>query len=87
MHYNYADVGFWGMHMFWWIFWLTLIIGGTSLFQPVRRSRNGDHRESALDILQKRYARGDVSHEEYEKRKSHLERDGAKPDFIRTSKA
>jgi putative membrane protein len=87
MHYYNGDVGFWGMHMFWWIFWLMLIIGGTSFFEPVRRTRNRDHRASALEILQKRYANGDLSHEEYEKRKSHLERDGAKPDLTETRKA
>lgn len=86
MHYYFGDVGFWGMHMFWWAFWLLLIIGGMSLFEPVRRTRNKGHKASALETLQKRCASGDVSYEEYEKRKSHLVRDGAKPDLTESRK-
>ena len=84
MHNYFEGIGFWGMHMFWWAFWLLLFFGGISLFEPVRRTRNGGHKASALEILQKRYANGDISDEEYEKRKSKLERDGAKPDLTRT---
>jgi len=85
MNHFYDGVGFWGMHMFWWAFWLLLVIGGISLFEPVRRKLNRDHRASALEILQKRYANGDLPQEEYEKRKSYLLKDGAKPNLTEST--
>jgi len=75
MHY-YGDMGFWGMHFFWWIFWVALIAVMFSIFQPVPRSRNKEHKnQSPLEILQRRYASGELSDAEYEKKKSRLARD------------
>ena len=73
MH-HYGDMGFWGMHFFWWIFWVALIAVVFSMFQPVPRTKNKAH-SSPLEILQRRYASGELSDEEYEKKKSRLERD------------
>jgi putative membrane protein len=85
MHYD-GSVGFWGMHMFWWIFWVTLLAGGMALFEPVSRSRNRDGKASPLEILQRRYANGEITDEEYEKRKLRIERDGVKLDLTKTNK-
>ena len=66
--------GFFGMHVFWWAFWFILIVTLFSTVRPVPRNqlRSG---ERALDILRRRYAAGQVTTEEYERRKAVLERD------------
>ena len=69
----YAD-GWWflGMHLFWWLFWVSLFVALFSVVTPVRRK----HARSAgrgLDILQRRYASGHFSTEEYERRKRVLQ--------------
>lgn len=70
----------WGMHGFWWIFWLLVIVG---LVWTIARSKRGQSespeepevRETPMDILKRRYAEGKLSTEEYEKRKERLERE------------
>lgn len=69
---SYVGWGFMGMHAFWWLFWVILIVVLFSYFTPVPRSRP---RETPLELLQKRYAAGEISSEEYEERKARLERD------------
>lgn len=63
---------FWGMHLFWWLFWVALIAVFFSLLTPVPRKRV---RETPLQILQRRYAAGEISTQEYEERKKRLEQD------------
>lgn len=65
---------FFGMHIFWWGFWILLIGTAFTTVTPVPRNqlRSG---ERALDILRRRYAAGQVTTEEYERRKAVLERD------------
>ena len=65
---------FFGMHIMWWLFWIGLITISFSTFTPVPKhlARSG---QRALDILQRRYAGGHVTTEEYERRKAVLERD------------
>lgn len=87
MLHNYSDLGFYGMHMFWWIFWFALLFAGVSFFEPVPRSQSRNRKSSPLEILQKRYANGELADEEYEKKKSRLERDATGTDFVRPSKA
>lgn len=72
---SYGGWGFFGMHVLWWVFWIVLIGGLFSLFTPVPRNRP---RQTPLELLQRRYAAGEISSEEYEERKAKLERD-AKP--------
>ncbi len=73
MHYD--GWSFWGMHLFWWLFWIALIVAFFALIEPVPRGRR---RETPLEILQRRYAAGEIGEKEYEERKRTLERD-AKP--------
>ena len=68
--------GFLGMHMFWWLFWVLIIIGFASLFTPVPRDQ-AKQRETPLDVLQRRYAAGEISSQEYEERRAVLVRDAA----------
>ena len=66
-----------GMGIGMWIFWIVLIVivvllarvfarGGPSLPSP--------RRESPLDILKARYARGEIDDEEYQHRRRELEK-------------
>lgn len=63
---------FWGMHLLWWLFWIVLIVALFSLFTPVPRSQR---RQTPLELLQRRYAAGEITSAEYEERKATLERD------------
>ncbi|MEQ1854924.1 MAG: SHOCT domain-containing protein [Longimicrobiales bacterium] len=66
--------GFLGMHFFWWLFWVLIIVGFASLFTPVPRDQ-ARQRESPLALLQQRYAAGEISTEDYEQRRAVLMRD------------
>ena len=68
MMYGPYGGGMWFFHFF---FWLLIIIGIVLLIVWVVR-RTGTHagghdEETALDLLKKRYARGEISKEEYDK--------------------
>lgn len=66
------DGWFWGMHLFWWLFWFLIITSFFSLLTPVPRHKV---RETPLQVLQRRYAAGEISTQEYEERKERLQRD------------
>ncbi|MBV8046717.1 MAG: SHOCT domain-containing protein [Paludibacterium sp.] len=73
MMYGYHGAG-WGMGLG-WIF--MLVLWGFALYGVVtliRRSAHGTGGESALDILNKRFARGEIDQEEYERRRRAIER-------------
>lgn len=69
MHYN--DWGFWGMHVFWWLFWIAVMVVLFTSLSPTSRRQS----ERPLEILQRRYATGEITTQEYEERKAALERD------------
>ena len=69
---DHMGSSFWGMHFFWWLFWVAAIM---LLFSPITPVSAGRRRESPLQVLQRRYAAGEVSTAEYEERKTVLERD------------
>lgn len=58
------------------VFWLLLIVGVVFLLvwavQKFVGSTSGKVEESALDVLKKRYARGEIPREEYEEKKRDL---------------
>jgi len=64
-----------GMHGLWWIFWVVLI--GAIVFAGWGRQggQRGRPRETPHEVLQRRLASGEISPEEYEKRKALLDRD------------
>lgn len=65
------DGYFWGMHFFWWIFLVILFIWifVTPWNIPGQRTK----KDTPLDILKKRFARGEIDKEEYEEKKKVLQ--------------
>ena len=63
----------------WLIFWAALI--GTAVWLISRRDRRGDPLDRAREVLAERYARGELSGEEYRERLDELNRSfqGAQP--------
>lgn len=69
-HFN--DGGhFWGMHWLWWCIFLLIIL--FILFFPWPAKNRANQEETPLEILRKRYAKGEINKEEYEERKKVLE--------------
>ena len=67
---NYYD-GYWGMNLLWWFFWIMLI--ALFFFTPWRTKRTT--RSTLLHTLRKTYAEGKISTQDYEERKSVLEKE------------
>jgi putative membrane protein len=63
-----------GMHAYWWFFWILLWLVYFSFFTSLRRTTYRQMR-SPLQILQQRYATGEITSEEYEERRTKLVRD------------
>ena len=62
--------------VFMWIFWLlviVVIIGVVKAMMAGNASRGDSQRDSALSILEKRYARGEIDREEYQEKRRELE--------------
>ena len=64
-----------GMHVIWWVFWLGLVISLLFWGGGSNSSRRGKPRETPHEALRRRLASGEVSADEYEKRKMLLDRD------------
>jgi putative membrane protein len=68
-----------GMHLLWWLFWIALI--GVSVFygwaRPSEQRRRSS--ESPHQVLQRRFASGEIAADEYERRKALLDRDVGAP--------
>ena len=69
---DHVGWNFWGMHFFWWFFWVAIVV---MLFTPITPISVSRRRDTPLEILQRRYAAGEISMQEYEERKATLERD------------
>ncbi len=53
--------------------WVLIITGSVFLIRfLVRRSQGREHEDSALDILKRRYAQGEINKEEYEEKRKDL---------------
>jgi len=60
---------------FMWIFWIAIIVGIILLVKwIVQQNRPGGQQqgENSLEILKKRYARGEIDKEEYDRKKKDL---------------
>ncbi|ARA94989.1 hypothetical protein AWN76_002485 [Rhodothermaceae bacterium RA] len=65
----------WGMHWGWWVFWIAFILVVVMLFRRGRTELTTSSRDTPLETLQRRYAAGEITTEEYEERRTRLERD------------
>ncbi|HWQ37631.1 MAG TPA: DUF2934 domain-containing protein [Burkholderiales bacterium] len=61
---------FFGMHAFWWSFWLVVVVAIIYLLLSAGQRR--ERGESAREVLDRRYAAGEISTQEYEERKEKL---------------
>ena len=71
-HDGFMGGGMW----FTWIFWLAvvgLIVYLILKYANQNRTITGNNAETAHDILKKRYARGEISKEEYENMKKDIQ--------------
>jgi putative membrane protein len=59
--------GMGGCMFLWWFFVIIVIVGAVLFF--VRQQGNFNREKSALDLLKERYARGEISKQEFEEKK------------------
>jgi len=55
------------------IFWIIIIVALVMLVKYFMTGNTGSQSEGPLDILKKRYARGEIDKEEFERRRKELE--------------
>lgn len=85
MHYNYGPMFRYGnMFLVWLIPLILLLLIGLALYMIFRKDKNHqqqspdarkghtNHAHSALEILNERYARGEIDDDEYQRRKQKL---------------
>jgi len=63
----------WGMGLGWLIAIAAIVLLVVAIMRISDRGRTGGSGESALDILKKRYARGEIDKQEYERLRRDLE--------------
>ena len=79
MHWDYGWG--WGMGMgFGWffmvVFWVLVIVGAIYLVKAIAGSAKREETgETALDILRKRYAKGEITKEEFDKMRDDLHKE------------
>ncbi len=74
MHWNYDMMG-WGGGIGMIFFWIIIIVLVVFLIKWLTsQSKRGlEKKESPMDILKRRYARGEIDKEEFEEKKNDLE--------------
>ncbi len=74
---NWGNYG-WGMGFGWIgmiIFWVFVIFGIVYLLQAATKGRKStEHTETPLDILKKRYAKGEITKEEFKRMKEDIKK-------------
>ncbi len=60
----------WGMWIFFIIFWLLIVLGIVAIVRWFNAKTKNE--ESPIQILEKRYARGEISKDDYEMRKEKM---------------
>lgn len=70
---HYYDGNFGGMHLIWWIIWFLFITW--IFFAPSDIPYQKARKDSPLDILKNRFAKGEINEEEFEKSKKILSQD------------
>lgn len=76
MQYGMMDYGYgmgYGMWVLWLIFWILIVVGIVLLIKYLwEHGGIKVEQESALEILKKRYAKGEISKEEFEEKKKDI---------------
>ena len=70
---HYGDMM--GMHTLWWVVWIAVVFGLVFWAWGGSTARRDRPRETSHEVLRRRLASGEISKEEYEKRKTVLDRD------------
>ncbi len=76
MHWGYGHEWVWLWMLVpttFWILFLGLIAWGIAQFAGARREHSTAHGETAMDILERRYASGELDHDEFERRRQALQ--------------
>ncbi|MEI7509389.1 MAG: SHOCT domain-containing protein [Flavobacterium sp.] len=68
----YNGYPYWGMDIIWWFIWLVVIFWIFATPYPIPGERK--RKDSALDILKKQLASGQIRIEEYENKKRLIEK-------------
>lgn len=68
----YGDGWMFGMHFLWWILWIVLVVLLIALLVRQGTEPPSSREQSALEILERRFAAGEISSEEFEERKARL---------------
>lgn len=63
----------WGFHGVGMLLWLVAIVVVIWLVVKMSQKPGGSAQETPLDILKKRYAKGDITQEEFEQKKKELQ--------------
>ena len=65
---NYDNYHFWGMHSIWWFIWVIVLIWifATPYNIPGQRAK----KDKPIDILNKRFASGEINKVEFEEKKN-----------------
>ncbi|MDR3705728.1 MAG: SHOCT domain-containing protein [Paludibacteraceae bacterium] len=69
---DYNNNYYWGMGAIWWIVWIIFLVWIFVLPYDIPFQRK--KKDSPLDILQKRFASGEITNEEYQEKKRILEK-------------
>ncbi len=64
---------YWGMHLMWWVVWLILLFWIFALPYDIPYQRQ--KKDSPLDVLQRRFASGEITNEEYQEKKEIIKKD------------
>lgn len=74
MHPMWGMGGVWGigMMLMMFVFWVLVIVGLVLGIRWLMSQGKGGGRDSALEVLRQRYARGEINKEEFEARKKDL---------------
>jgi len=68
----------WGDHWmfggFMWVFWIAVLVALFFLIKWIVQQKPGDQKpeEDALEVLKKRYAKGEIDKDEFEQKKKDL---------------
>jgi len=72
----YGNGWMFGMHFMWWGFWLLTIVILVVLLLRRETGPPPTSKSTPLETLERRYAAGEISTEEFEERRAHLLKHG-----------